>query len=336
MKRHVIVICFLAVCFWFPPGVNGAELRTWTPKSGKFTVKAELLSFDQEVVSLRRTNGKTIKVPLAKLSKEDQEYVTNQGAPNGVPDTSAIKKLMTPDQLALGGPVVNSVDMVLVPIPAGEFMMGSPASEPDRGDDETQHEVKITKPFYLGAHEVTQAQYQQVMGNNPSRSKGATKPVELVNWYAAVEFCQKLSAQEGVEYRLPTEAEWEYARRAGTTTAFSFGADESQLGKYAWYRANSGDTTHPVGEKLPNGWGLYDMHGNVFEWCQDWYGAYESLRVVSDPTGSASGEGRVLRGGAFNYPPRLVRAAVRSDVYLPGFRIRNVGFRLARTYNLSP
>ena len=303
MKRHVIVIGFLADCFWPTPGVNGAELRTWTSKSGKFTVKVELLSFDQGVVSLRRDNGKTPKVPLAKLSKEDQEYVLDQPKPKAEPDTSAIKKLMTPDQLSLGGPVVNSVDMVLVPIPAGEFMMGSPASEPARLDNETQHKVKITQPFYLGAHEVTQAQYQQVMGNNPSHRRGATKPVERVVWNDAIEFCRKLSEKEGVEYRLPTEAEWEYACRAGTTTAYSFGDDKSQLGKYAWFGGNSDNTIHPMGEKLPNGWGLFDMHGNVREWCQDWYGAYESLRVVSDPTGPASGEGRVLRGGAFDGLP---------------------------------
>ena len=160
--------------------------------------------------------------------------------------------------------------MVLVPIPAGEFTMGSPESEKDRKDNETQHLVKITKPYYLGAYEVTQEQYERVMGKNLSDSKGENKPVENVRWSEAVEFCRKLSEKEGVEYRLPTEAEWEYACRAGTSTAYSFGNDESQLGKYAWYRDNS-ISTHPVGELKPNTWGLYDMHGNVWEWCQDLY-----------------------------------------------------------------
>ena len=126
---------------------------------------------------------------------------------------------MTPKQVALGGPVVNSVDIVLVPIPPGQFMMGSPESEAYHQSNETQHLVKITKPFYLSVHEVTQQQYEQVMGENPSDDKGATKPVEKVSWNDAVEFCRKLSEQEGVEYRLPTEAEWEYACRAGTTTS---------------------------------------------------------------------------------------------------------------------
>ena len=244
---------------------------------------------------------------------------------------------MTPDQLALGDPMVNSVGMVLVPIPAGEFQMGSPESEKDRQDDETQHLVKITKPYYLSAYEVTQEQYEKVMGNNPSDSKGANKPVENVNWNDAVDFCRKLSEQEGEEYRLPTEAEWEYACRAGTSTAYSFGNDESQLGKYAWFgslQLISEHETHPVGEKLPNAWGLYDMYGNVWEWCQDRYryGAYGSEKVITDPTGPASGSRRVLRGGAFYVPPFVVRSADRG-YFRPSWPSGlGDGFRLARTF----
>ena len=163
-----------------------------------------------------------------------------------------------------------------------------------------------------------------------------------MSWDDAVEFCNRLSKSEGVEYRLPTEAEWEYACRAGTTTAYSFGNDVSQLGEYAWCLENDesastlkyGDTTHPVGELKPNAWGLFDMHGNVWEWCQDWYGAYD-LQVVSDPTGAASGYYRVLRGGAFSLQPKIVRAANR-DSDLPVNRNLTVGFRLARTIPLSP
>jgi len=182
------------------------------------------------------------------------------------------------------------------------------------------------------------------MGNNPSTFSvsGALKdevsgidtsqfPVEQVNWKDAVAFLGKLSEQEGVEYRLPTEAEWEYACRAGTTTAYCFGDDVSQLGEYAWYNANSNNTLHPVGELIPNAWGLFDMHGNVWEWCQDRYGPYESLQVVSDPTGAASGAGRVLHGGSFFSPPGFVRAADRVNLR-PGIRVRFYGFRLAKTY----
>jgi formylglycine-generating enzyme required for sulfatase activity len=231
--------------------------------------------------------------------------------------------------------VSNSIGMQLRLVPPGEFTMGSPASEAGREDTETQHQVRITQPFYLSVHEVTQEQYERVMGNNPSKYKGANNPVEMVSWNDAVEFCRKLSAQEGVQYRLPTEAEWEYACRAGTTTTYSFGDDDSQLGKYAWYGANSGSTTHPVGEKLPNGWGLFDMHGNVWERCQDWSGDYGNEKVVTDPTGPASGSRRVLRGGAFSHPPKSVRAAYRTS-YQPVSRVANDGFRLARTYDLSP
>ena len=137
-----------------------------------------------------------------------------------------------------------------------------------------------------------------------------------------------------MKYRLPTEAEWEYACRAGTTTAYSFGDDASQLGKYAWYDANSSSTTHTVGGKTPNGWGLFDMHGNVWEWCQDWHARYGNVDV-SDPTGPASGSGRGLRGGSFDRLPEDGRSAIRGNVQ-PGFRYLNNGFRLARTYNLSP
>lgn len=257
----------------------------------------------------------------------------------------------------LGVPVqiTDSVGMKFNLIPPGEFLMGSPESEADRygllivhHPDETQHLVKITNPFYLSAHEVTQAQYEQVMGKSPSyfsalgkgkdRVSGDTSqlPVEQVSWNDAVEFCRKLSDEEGVEYHLPTEAEWEYACRAGTTTAYSFGDDDSQLGEYAWYFENSKDITHSVGGLKPNAWGLFDMHGNVYEWCQDLYGPYERLQVVSDPIGPASGDhGRVLRGGAFVNQPMSFRAANRIT-YQPVYRSRSLGFRLAMTIPLSP
>jgi formylglycine-generating enzyme required for sulfatase activity len=155
-------------------------------------------------------------------------------------------------------------------IPAGTFTMGDASGD----DDETPHEVTLTKPFKMGVHEVTQAQYEQLMGTNPSEFKGAENPVERVSWEDAVEFCRRLSElpaekEAGHVYRLPTEAEWEYACRAGTTTNFGFGDDDSEAGYYAWVFGNSDRKTHPVGNKLPNAWGLYDMHGNVREWCKD-------------------------------------------------------------------
>jgi formylglycine-generating enzyme required for sulfatase activity len=220
-------------------------------------------------------------------------------------------------------------------IPAGTFTMG----EGDEADDQLfqalVHEVTLTKPFKMGVHEVTQAQYEQVMKNNPSNFKGAENPVENVSWEDAVEFCRKLSElpaekAAGNVYRLPTEAEWEYACRAGTTTNFSFGDDESDLCDYAWCDSNSADKTHPVGRKQPNAWGLYDMHGNVLEWCQDWYGDYRS-GSVTNPVGFKSGSRRVFRGGSWSDSAVYCRSAYRYGLF-PSFRLINYGFRVC----LSP
>ena len=233
--------------------------------------------------------------------------------------------------------VTNSIGMKLPLIPAGEFMMGSPATESYRRDNETQHRVSITKPFYLGETEVTQEQYQKVMGSkNPSGFQGPQNPVENVSWADAVEFCGKLSAMPaektaGHVYRLPTDAEWEYACRAGTTTAYSFGDDASGLGDYGWFDGNSDSSTHPVGEKKPNAWDLYDMHGNVWEWCQDWYGEYPS-GSATDPTGATSGSHRVNRGGSWNYYAWICRSA-RRGWRTPERRYDDLGFRVLRSSN---
>ena len=242
----------------------------------------------------------------------------------------------------------NRLGMQLAAIPAGRFQMGSPDNEPGRRDNEgPQHEVELTRGFYLGVYPVTQDEYQQVVGSNPSRFTGdGRRPVEQVTWFDTVAFCNRLSEREqlapfyaidgeqvriagGNGYRLPTEAEWEYACRAGTTTRWWFGDDESRLSEFAWYGANSGGTTHPVGEKPANAWGLHDLHGNVWEWCGDWFGAYSSGRVI-DPTGPQSGEGRVLRGGSWDYVPRYCRGAFRISGR-PVDRDEFLGFRAART-----
>jgi formylglycine-generating enzyme required for sulfatase activity len=246
----------------------------------------------------------------------------------------AEKKTMSSDK-----EITNSIGMKLVSISAGTFMMGSPESEEERSEDEVQHEVTLTKDFYLGVTQVTQAQYQKVMGENPSYFQGdkvkgdsSNHPVEMVSWEDVVEFCKKLSAlpeekAAGRVYRLPTEAEWEYACRAGSTTAFSFEESPEQLGDYAWYDDNSGDRTHPVALKKPNALGLFDMHGNVWEWCSDCYGEYPE-GAVSDPTGSEEGSIRVLRGGSWHYEAAGCRSASRAGGS-PSFRDNFIGFRVA-------
>jgi formylglycine-generating enzyme required for sulfatase activity len=223
--------------------------------------------------------------------------------------------------------LANSIGMEFVLLPAGTFTMGS---EDGESDERPPHQVTISRPFYLGKYEVTQGQWRAVMGNNPSLFQGdARLPVEQVWWSDVNDFIGKLNAKEGGNrYRLPTEAEWEYAARAGSTSAYSFGNEVSRLGEYAWYRDNSGGKTHPVGQLKPNAWGLYDMHGNVMEWVQDWYGRYPA-EPVTNPQGPASGSHRMRRGGAWNSVAAVCRSTNRYSV--PGFRDDFLGFRLVRT-----
>jgi formylglycine-generating enzyme required for sulfatase activity len=262
---------------------------------------------------------------------------------------------------------LNQLNMRLVWINPGKFLMGSPPNEERRDPrDEHLHEVTISRGFYLGAFEVTQEQFQQLMGRNPSLFVDKTipkpgakpgdfttpaggsfgeagpprLPVERVTWDDAAAFCNALSALPGERlagrrYRLPTEAEWEYACRAGTRTAFSWGPSAFDIRTFAWGFDNSARTTHAIGLKKPNKWGLYDMHGNVAEWCHDWYQAdYYQNCPPADPQGPALAQKKVVRGGAFttdelNRPPsQLLRCAQRFDVF-PATRSEAIGFRVA-------
>ena len=243
----------------------------------------------------------------------------------------------------------DSLSETMVWIAPGTFTMGSPSNEKDRGGNEgPQTKVTISRGFLMSKYEVTQAQYKAVVGSNPSHFKGDNNPVESVSWNDAVAYCAKLTGKEkaagrlpaGYEYRLPTEAEWEYACRAGTTTLFSFGDDESKLGEYAWYAGNSSqpfipvNTTHPVGQKKPNGWWLYDMHGNVYEWCQDWYGNYPG-GSVTDPQGPATGSYRMFRGGHWDNLVALPHSA-RRGYNRPSDGGKDVGFRPVLTPTNNP
>ncbi len=240
-------------------------------------------------------------------------------------------------------PLAEGVDLDMIWIEPGTFMMGSPEDELGRYDNEVLHQVTLTMGYWLGQYEVTQTQYEAVTGTNPSKFKGTDLPVENVSWNDAMAFCEKLTEQElmagrlpkGYKYTLPTEAQWEYACRAGTTTALNSGKNLTsayecpEVDEVSWYKYNSNDTTHQVGQKKLNAWSLYDMHGNVWEWCLDWYGDY-SISAVTDPLGPSSGSYRVVRGGSWDYydDAKNNRSAVRG-VGNPVEYSSNCGFRVA-------
>ena len=232
----------------------------------------------------------------------------------------------------------------LVFLEGGTFTMGSPSNERGRSSNEgPQHQVTVSS-FYMEKYPVTQASYLEITGKNPSEFKGPDLPVEQVSWFDAVDYCNKRSLSEGLTpayaingsavawdrnadgYRLPTEAEWEYACRSGTQTPYSSGNSVNDAG---WFSGNSGGRTHPVGEKQPNSWGLYDMHGNVLEWCWDWLGNYTNS-AKTDPRGASTGTSRVYRGGAWYFASNQARSAFRFGNQ-PFLRSYVVGFRLVRS-----
>ena len=234
----------------------------------------------------------------------------------------------TQGSLELAVDLGGGVKMEMVRISAGSFLTSDDKSAADR--EKHVHKVNITKPFCLGKYEVTQEQWEAVMGNNPSAFKGPKNPVEQVSWNDCRTFFDKLNektGEQGSEFVLPTEAQWEYACRAGSTSKFCFGDDENQLGEYAWYGKNSGGEAHPVGKKKPNAFGLYDMCGNVWEWCADYWTDYYAKSPADDPRGPTTGSKRVNRGGGWRHDARSCRSAVRSS---------SLGFRVALVYRRNP
>jgi formylglycine-generating enzyme required for sulfatase activity len=261
---------------------------------------------------------------LASVAAQDSK-------PAGGVTTSSLKESV----VDLG----NGVKLEMVLLPAGEFMMGSP--DDDNGaflEEKPPHRVQISKPFSMGKYSVTQEQWEAVMGSNPSHFKGPKNPVENVSWDDCQQFLEKLNAKVGAQggkFVLPTEAQWEYACRAGSKTRYSFGDNEAELGEYAWYAANSGDKTHPVGGKKPNSWGLYDVHGNVWQWCADWYDEkYDANSAANepakDPSGPATGLLRVARGGSWLSTTRRCRSADRFDFGEPGLHFYALGLRVCQ------
>jgi uncharacterized protein (TIGR02996 family) len=253
---------------------------------------------------------------------------------------SRLRKLLASGVQPVGPFFTNSVGMKFAWIPPGTFMMGNSAKEVAL---DPPHQVTLSQGFYLGVHPVTQAAWREVMskdrrrfpGKNPSHFQGADRPVEQVTWSDCQKFLRKLSHRDRKRYRLPTEAEWEYACRAGTTTPFYFGetisTDQANYcGNHIYGAGKKGvdrQETTPVGSFPPNGWGLYDMHGNVREWCSDWMGAYPT-EAVCDPQGPATGSRRVLRGGSYRDAPSLLRSSSHGSE-LPEHRVAFEGFRVA-------
>jgi formylglycine-generating enzyme required for sulfatase activity len=223
----------------------------------------------------------------------------------------------------------TGIEMML--IPAGEFIMGDDGGE---DDEKPAHKVKISA-FYMDKYEVTQQAYEGMMGKNPAKFKGPLKPVERISWFSAIQYCNMRSLREGLTpcydletlecnyeadgYRLPTEAEWEYACRAGTSTEYSFGNAPEELGQYAWFKTNANETSHPVGQKKPGPWGFYDMHGNIWEWCNDYYDEnYYKKSPIENPSGPSMGDERVLRGGSWAGAAQSARSSSRYSE-TPGF-----------------
>ena len=233
---------------------------------------------------------------------------------------------------------IPSIHYAMTYIPAGSFMMGSPVSEKGRYEDETQHRVQMTKGFFMGVTEVTRQQWQMIMGDTPAKSDpgGANHPVDHVSWNECQQFIMALNKQEkSRRYRLPSEAEWEYACRAGSDSALTNGdithmgcEHDPNLNRVGWYCGNTEEMTQPVGKKEPNAWGLHDMHGNAWEWCQDWYEKYPEGQSLN-PKGPPAGSSRVFRGGGWGLTARTCRSAFR-DKYAPDLKCKLLGFRIVR------
>ena len=342
------------------------ELLAYTveiPKAGKYEFRAHVCTVTVDRKALLRVNRRTlldVDIPYTKADWMDTEpvelelkegrnrigythYTPNKGVSIKHFTLKPVKMVVTTSGLSAGSAgagqneIANTIGARMVRIGPGSLMRGSTTGP---GDERPVHRVKLTKGFYMGVTEVTQKQWESVMPDNPSRFKGADRPVENVVVADCVEFCKLLTQKEraegklpeGAEYRLPTEAEWEYACRAGSEAKYGFGDSDTDLADYAWFSKNS-VRTQPVGKKKANAWGLFDMHGNVWEWCSDWKGSY-TADEAEDPTGAPAGPSyghRVFRGGSWGSTAAHCRSAARNGCGTSNSRLSGLGFRLVRT-----
>jgi formylglycine-generating enzyme required for sulfatase activity len=309
--------------------MQAADLRDWKGKLPHLgfddLLKAVAGILDRPVQPGQRTNE--VRFKLENTIIDGGTYLEVQPGQKtnevrGIESEKVNISIEEPEKIAKHD---NSIGMKFTLVTAGEFNMGSEESD----DEKPVHNVKIKNPFYLGTYPVIQTEWKAVMGDNPSDFKGDNLPVEGVSWDNVQEFIKELNEKEDTDkYRLPSEAEWEYACRAGTTTRYSFGDSKSELGDYGWYDKNSGRETHPVGQKKPNPWGLYDMHGNVHEWVQDeWHDSYDGAPTDGSAWESGDGASRVFRGGSWRRRAGDCRPADRGHLD-PGDRGLSLGFRL--------
>ncbi len=311
----------------------GLQMTTFTNKQGLCVVQEK--KFNNPVIPDDMGNFETF-TDIERLETSHIEF-------GKIIDASAFEEEF--------GPVEND-SLLMLKCPKGSFLMGSHKNELGRQADETCHNVEFSSDFYIGKFPVTQFQYYAIMGINPSKFNGNDNPVENVSWFDAIEFCNKLNAKtdglrpRGFLFALPTEAQWEYACRATMKTSLNCGYDITSekgccpnLDRFGWYNDNSKDKTHPVGEKRANFWGIHDMHGNVWEWCSDWYEPFNddfSDVTLTNPDGPDEGNVKVCRGGCWSIPPRFCRSAIRFRVS-PDAKYETLGFRVAmvRSENTS-
>ena len=317
-------------------GNNGVAKTTLPVGQHSFVVFCDGYESEEGMVKLKASAPSNLQITLMKESVGvgivNQQQSENQQSSNtyvaSSSNNSSGSSSMASGSNTISIPVKDGISIEMVKVEAGTFMMGATSEMKDPYDDEKPvHQVTLTNDYYMGKYEVSQALWEAVMGSNPSEYKGDNLPVETVSWNDCQEFISKLNSMTGRKFRLPTEAEWEYSARGGKKSRSYQYSGSSNISGVAWYDGNSGSKTHPVGTKQANELGIYDMSGNVWERCSDWYSSYSSSSQTN-PTGSDSGSSRVLRGGCRNGLARTCRLSYRID-FTPGYRSYNLGLRLA-------
>ena len=304
-------------------GTNGVAQTTLPVGQHSYIVACDGYESEEGTVKLKASAPSNLQITLTKEAVATQQSIVSQ--PTVAQQPVAQPTVVNSDHISI--PVKDGISIDMVRVEAGTFTMGATPEMEDPWDDEKPaHQVTLTNDYYIGKYEVTQALWKAVMGKKPSKFKGDNLPVEQVSWNDCQEFISKLNRITGKTFRLPTEAEWEYAARGGKKSRGNQYSGSNNLSDVAWYLDNSGEKTHAVGTKQPNELGIYDMSGNVYEWCQDWKGSYSSSSQVN-PTGANSGSTRVFRGGSRSSFARGCRSSCR-DIYTPAYIYDYIGLRL--------